>query len=734
MVMKSHRFWIRQALVALGVLTMAVSALPIAGATDLPAGVLSYLRQKDPKVKVRFDGLVLFSNGQSYVPVIPQDPSLNADSQQVIATLPEKDPYPDLIQFDNNFFLMRLVQTSSGRLTFPKMSEYPLQLKEGLLPQDFVMPKNLFIPVELKVILGALPYNPSYTPTNTPALSPVLAGFSPEQLRTATRQTYVFDLNQQKVIAIDPNTGAKIGEVALDCSPSGLQMSPDGTLLFVPCLSSNELAVVDTGSNLVKTRVPVGQRPDAVLFVHPTHDVVISNRYSSFLSVINSEELVSGHEIELPGNGGAMAQIPGEKVPKLIVAEAFKPELYLVNLSTGAIEKTIPALPEISALKLLQTDKGGLEIWAVSRTKDQVMVVDLFGKVLKTLNVGNKPVDLAVYEDKVLVLSAGDSKVTVIDRASKSSISTITLQADGFPSGMVVVPSDKVAYITMAGSNSLVRLNPESGSVENTLPVNYRASMISMTPGKEEVAKFAAADGAPSATKSIPAPASDNANAAVGTPNKKKQEKTEVGRKTPQKSPQNNSKASDSSPSVSGQPDGKSNDGKNAAVNHATPSSSAQSAGRAQSPMSTGGKFRLDLHVGKKAKDKPEPQQSAQQEAKKQPDKAQVPASTSSTPAPQSPVTSKGSQIPQKNAVQQDVPKAQSKVTAQSKLEKQASSKKGKKENKEESVLPAKPGARLEQKPLVMPLDLPSESTLPDAASTSTTSPSSAGAAAQKVK
>src|SRR5690242_19189148 len=136
MVMKSHRFWIRQALVALGVLTMAVSALPIAGATDLPAGVLSYLRQKDPKVKVRFDGLVLFSNGQSYVPVIPQDPSLNADSQQVIATLPEKDPYPDLIQFDNNFFLMRLVQTSSGRLTFPKMSEYPLQLKEGLLPQD----------------------------------------------------------------------------------------------------------------------------------------------------------------------------------------------------------------------------------------------------------------------------------------------------------------------------------------------------------------------------------------------------------------------------------------------------------------------------------------------------------------------------------------------------------------------------------------------------------------------
>lgn len=715
--MKSHRFWKRQAVAALGVLTMVLASIPLAQATDLPAGVLSYLRQKDPKVKVRFDGLVLFSNGQSYVPVIPQDPSLSPDSQQVIATLPEKEPYPDLIQFDNNFFLMRLVQTSSGRLTFPKMSEYPLQLKEGMLPQDFVMPKNLFIPVELKVILGALPYNPSYTPTNTPALSPVLAGFSPEQLRTANRQTYVFDLNQQKVLGIDPNTGAKTGEVALDCSPSGLQMSPDGKLLFVPCLTTNELAVVDTGSNLVKTRVPVGQRPDAVLFVNPTHDVVISNRYSSFLSVINSEELVSGQKIDLPGNGGAMAQIPGEKVPKLIVADAFKPQLYVVNLNTGTVEKTIPALPEVSALKVLQTDKGGIEIWVVSRTKDQVMVVDMFGKPLKTLEVGNKPVDLAEYGDKVLVLSAGDSKVSVVDKASKASVSTITLQQDGFPSGMVVVPSDKVAYITMAGSKHLVILNPESGSVETTLPVDYRASMISMTPSQEEVAKFAAAVGTPSedGTPSVnPKPSVESQPSQSA-----KSAEASVKKQKPLKSSQPVAKQAENKlNSVKKGPDG----------NTKTGSAESGPKGNAahtppQTTGNTGGKFRLDLHIGKENKDKPAKPQSASSQSVGQQSSPVKPVGSSPEQALQNPAkeTSAADAVKTQQAKQR-------KSSGRDEAKKQPSGKSAKAEpdkqngnqptgdevvSQKTSVMPVKPGARLEQKPLAMPMDLPTESALP---------------------
>lgn len=597
--MKSHIFWKRQALAIIGALSLALSSLPLAYATDIPAGVLNYLRQKDPRVKVRFDGLVLFSNGQSYVPVIPQDPSLNVDPQQVIATLPEKANYPDLIQFDNNFFLMRLVQTSSGRLTFPKMTEYPIQLKEGLLPQDFVMPKNLFIPVELKVILGALPYNPSYTPTNTPAIVPVLAGFSADQLKNTARQTYVFDLNQQKILGIDPITGNKTGEVALNCSPSGMQMSPDGKLLFIPCLSTNELVVVDTSANLVKTRVPVGQRPDAVLYVNPLNDVVISNRYSSFLSVISGEDLVSGQKIELPGNGGAMVQIPGEKVPKLLVADAFKPKIYVVNLNTGLIEKTIEALPEISALKILQPEKGPMEIWAISRTKDQLRVLDFAGKELKTLDVGNKPVEMSVYENKVLVLSAGDSQIRLIDRARKELISSVALEPEGFPSGMVTVPSEKRTYVTMAAMNRLVILNPESGTIETSLPVEFRASMIAMPPEKADVEKFASAAGATTERQHVQS-APQTAQDTKQKPNKMAKPGVQPSKEalTPAKQENIGTSTVSVEKTVNAKPSKAVTTPKRQTIAPATESPAALQSNN----MTSGGKFRLSLPIGKSVK------------------------------------------------------------------------------------------------------------------------------------
>lgn len=492
-------FWNSLLVAGTCALSLMMSAGTVALATELPPGVLNYLRQKDPKVKVRFDGLVLFSNGESYVPVIPQDPGLNPDSQLVIATLPENKAYPDLIQFDNNFFLMRLILTSSGRMTFPKMDEYPLQLKEGLLPQDFVMPGNLFIPVELKIILGALPYKPDYVPEKKPVLVPPSVALSQQggeaaQFTVTNRQTYIFDLNGQKILAIEPLTGKNIGEVSIGGVPASMEVSLDGKLLFVPSLSSNELVVVDTGSNLVKTRVPVGQRPDSVLYIPAKQEVIVSNRYSAFLSVIDAAELKAGVKVPLPGNGGMMALMPGKDSQKLLVADAGKPQLYLVDLSTRAVEKTIPAPADISAIKVFKETEGHLEIWVASRSQNEVTALDLNGTVLKKLTVGKKPVDMAYYENQLFVLSAGDARVDVIDLGNKTLKPSIALPEDSFPSDMVSIPSEQRAYITTAGSTDFITLNLPLKQIENTLPVSFRASMISMTPdGKapDEMVKLA---------------------------------------------------------------------------------------------------------------------------------------------------------------------------------------------------------------------------------------------------
>lgn len=479
----------------LGVVLFSQLAAP-ALATELPAGVVNYIRQKDPNAKIRFDGLVLFTNGESYVPVIPQDPSLNPDSQQVIATVPDKAAFPDLIQFDNNFFLIRLIQTSSGRLTFPKMAEYPIQMKEGLLPQDFVLPSNLYIPVELKVILGSLPYNPSFTPSKTPVLvAPAVALSQTPAAVTATpvqQATYVFDLMEQKVIAIDPQSGRKTGDIALDCVPSALSVSSDGKLLFGACLSSNELVAIDTGANLIKTRVPVGERPSAITYLPASQEVVISNRYSPFLSVINAQELVSGQKISLPGNGGVLALLPGNEASRLIVADAFKPQVYVVNMTTREVERTINTLPDISALQIVRSGPTSHELWVASRSAHQVQALDLEkGTVLKTLDVGKKPVQMAAYGTDLYVVSAGNDRLDVIDWTQKAMKQPVALPEGSFPSGISLAPSAKKAFITTAGAQNLVVFNLESGQLETTLPVEFRANMIAMTPDPQVSAGLA---------------------------------------------------------------------------------------------------------------------------------------------------------------------------------------------------------------------------------------------------
>ncbi len=501
----------------------SLSLFSSAWATDLPTGVLNYLRQKDPGVQVRFDGLVRFSNGERYVPVIPQDPGPNADPKQVIAITPEKSPFPDLIEFDNHFFLIRLIQTVSGRLTFAKLDNYPIQLKEGLLPQDFVLPENLFIPVELKVILGALPYNPAYTPSKpatattttkpasgkTPAKGSIATAANPSKTPAAPatlslednnlidhrgRVAYVFDIPEQKLFSIDPASGRKQSDVGLDCAPAALQVSPDGKLLFAPCLSSNELVVMDTEANLVKNRLKVGERPDALLYLPTNKQVWISNRFSPYLSVINVVNLLPSERIELPGNGGALALFPtntqntgkGKNPEEVAVADATQPTIYILNQETRQVARTVNGLPDISAITVLDHGDNHREVWVASRTESRVMALDaLTGAVLGKFDVGRKPVAITAYANKLYILCAGDAQINVIDTVRKLALEPIALEENSFPSGLMAFPASARAYISAAGADRLVVLNLKEARIETTIPVDFRASLIAFTPDPE---------------------------------------------------------------------------------------------------------------------------------------------------------------------------------------------------------------------------------------------------------
>ncbi len=522
---QSHCVALTVALLSASLLTL----FPVAvRATELPPTVLQFLKQKDPNVKVRFDGLVTMSNGESYVPVIQQDPVASADPQKVLKVYPATGKNPDLIEFDNHFFLLRLIQTSTGRLTFPKLeSDYPLALKEGLLPQDFVLPANLYIPVELKVILGALPYNPTYTPSAKPPVVPVAKKLeipkTPAQVKVEAvekpvpagdRLGYVYDMGDQQLIAINPDTGKQVAEVTFGTVPASLTLSPDGQYLYAPSLSSNELIVVDTQANLIKTRIPVGQHPEGLVILESRHQLLVSNRFSPFVSVVetNTMDAATG-KIDLPGNGDAMTVFPGANPAYVAVADAVKPAVYLINLQSGTVEKTLKALPDISAMTVVKNDKGALELWVASRTDQKIMAIDpQTGLSTTTIAVGNKPVGFAQFGAKLYVLSAGDAEIDVVDLASRTKLPAVPLPADSFPSGFAVIPSQKLAYVTTANGSNLIYFNLATGQVEKTLTVDFRASLVAITP--DSASLFEPADG----SQPVPVPSIKPATGPDGLP------------------------------------------------------------------------------------------------------------------------------------------------------------------------------------------------------------------------
>src|SRR5690606_25318017 len=153
-----------------------------------------------------------------------------------------------------------------------------------------------------------------------------------------------------------------------------------------------ELVVVDTGANLVKTRVPVGQRPDAVVHVEALRQVAVSNRYSRHLSLVDVDELLNAEKIPLPGNCGAMTLAP-DGSNHLLVADTSKPQVYVVDLKNRVVVRTLQALPDISAIRMTLDSRGRGLLWVASRSKHQVAVLDVDRNILlKTLDVGSKPV------------------------------------------------------------------------------------------------------------------------------------------------------------------------------------------------------------------------------------------------------------------------------------------------------------------------------------------------------
>ena len=104
----------KKLLLLLLVIFMSVTS---AFATNLPKSVTDYIKAQVPNATIRFDGLVMFPDKTTYLPLIPAVVDI-VDKVNVVYTYPQKSKTlaqkPEIIVFDNNYVLLKVIKDKNG--------------------------------------------------------------------------------------------------------------------------------------------------------------------------------------------------------------------------------------------------------------------------------------------------------------------------------------------------------------------------------------------------------------------------------------------------------------------------------------------------------------------------------------------------------------------------------------------------------------------------------------------
>ena len=139
----------------LALIVAFIFAVPVE-ATQLPKEMKEYLLSQKKVPTIRFDSIIVYSNDVMYLPVLPAYPE-KVDKVKIVKTYPNNqsmDSLPDVVVFNNNYSLLKIIRKDANTLTVRNIPELPTEVKTGTIPQDIMVPRGLVLPENLAGILG----------------------------------------------------------------------------------------------------------------------------------------------------------------------------------------------------------------------------------------------------------------------------------------------------------------------------------------------------------------------------------------------------------------------------------------------------------------------------------------------------------------------------------------------------------------------------------------------------
>ncbi len=438
-------------------LSFALSSVGLC--TQLPVKVVRFVLEKFPETNIRFDGLIELPDETEYLPILPV---INIESEkclEIVQTIPANTDFsekPDMILFNNNLALLKIIKKEGEPPTVISSNQMPLKVKLGILPQDLVVPKGLILPQELKVILGDLKiplkektdkegeiafYNRTEEKKSSPEKEVNLIGKTtenafnlPELEFLSGKKLYTINHKDNKVYVLNSGTGRINKIISLPSVPSDMHLTPDERYILLVCAPINKIFVIDTTDDEFVKSIDVRHFPSSIVSDEREQKAYVANKFSENITIIDLRNMQVTNSIPVKGS------------PDNLYLSEDKGEILYSDYRTGNIHKlninstiVTDLFHDKNIIKLAQANEF---VFSLSRSENTVTVFDTKKeKIIKKIETGEKPTDIKIIENmrKILIVCAEPATVNIIDMDKLEVIKSIALENNGFPGKIEIV-------------------------------------------------------------------------------------------------------------------------------------------------------------------------------------------------------------------------------------------------------------------------------------------------------
>jgi DNA-binding beta-propeller fold protein YncE len=471
----------RKLLICLGIILMTST---VAFSATIPDDIQQYISNDFPKTNFRFDGLVILPDNTIYLPLFPAQ-IINPDTIEIKETIPASaklSSKPNIIIFNNDFVLLKVMTDTKGNRTIYKMANPPLEVRTGLLPQDLLVPKGLVIPENLKSIIGNL-----LIPTiDDPGIriertKPIVTQLNGSTLKTLAqipalknKNFYVSSPYSKNIQVL--NLGAKTPEYSLKQNNVPISMKAyNNEFLLVTAYDKPSVDVISLADDQIIKQIFTKTQPDEILIDKNKNIAYISSSLDSSIYMLNLETMTLSKQIKITGMCEKLTL--SDDGTKLFYYDKRTRDIWAIELDNNYLLKEIGKFPNVS--KILYANN---KIYVTSRTKNRLAIIDYdtIGLMSET-EICEKPIDMIEFHNRIYILGAGDNSIQILDAKTDELTNSIYLGTNGFSTRISHIEDTNIALITDTKASLYTVFDLGTNSVIKTVPIDIPANSIVVT-------------------------------------------------------------------------------------------------------------------------------------------------------------------------------------------------------------------------------------------------------------